>query len=185
MLQGRPQRAIAGTIPAVLVRSAFQIVHEEHPTIDRPSSQPPVDTYAPAIQRTFSRTAFSKPANHKHTMIGWKEEWGKCEVSPSAQCSITWCRQKWLTPSTRQTHGFHPWRYIPLSPSNDPYKFWYLPSTMIPVWNNLPPHVVSSPTLESSHHVNHKVFSTSPIIFTAPFYVHSSRLHQSLKRTTI
>ena len=27
---------------------------------------------------------------------------------------------------------FHPWRYIPLSPSNDPYKFSFLPST-IPV----------------------------------------------------
>ena len=35
----------------------------------------------------------------------------------------------WLTLSTRQTRGFHPWRYIPLSPSNDPYKFSFLPCT--------------------------------------------------------
>ena len=56
--------------------------------------------------------------------------------------------QRWLMPSTRQTCGFYPWRYIPLSPSNVPYKFSFLPST-IPAWNNLPPHVVSSPTLHS------------------------------------
>ena len=55
---------------------------------------------------------------------------------------------RWLTLSTRQTRGFHPWRYIPLSPSNDPYKFSFLPCT-IPVWNSLPLHVVSSPTLDS------------------------------------
>ena len=55
--------------------------------------------------------------------------------------------QRWLMPSTSQTRGFHPWMYIPLSPSNDPYKFSFLPST-IPVWNNLPPHVISS-TMDS------------------------------------
>ena len=31
--------------------------------------------------------------------------------------------QRWLTMSTRQTRGFHPWRYIPLSPSNNIFKF--------------------------------------------------------------
>ena len=36
-----------------------------------------VDTYAPANQRTLSRTAFCKPANHKRTTIGWKGEWGE------------------------------------------------------------------------------------------------------------
>ena len=56
--------------------------------------------------------------------------------------------QRWLTLSTRQTRGFHRWRYIPLSPSNDPYKLSFLPCT-IPVWNSLPLHVVSSPTLDS------------------------------------
>ena len=56
--------------------------------------------------------------------------------------------QRWLTLSTRKTQGFHPWRYIPLNPSNDPYKFSFLPGT-IPVWNSLPLHVVSSPTLDS------------------------------------
>ena len=56
--------------------------------------------------------------------------------------------QRWLTLSTRQTRGFPPWRYIPLSPSNNPYKFSFLPCT-IPVWNSLPLHVVSSPTLDS------------------------------------
>ena len=55
---------------------------------------------------------------------------------------------RWLTLSTRQTRGFHLWRYIPLSPSNDPYKFSFSPCT-IPVWNSLPLHVVSSPTLDS------------------------------------
>ena len=55
---------------------------------------------------------------------------------------------RWLTLSTRQTRGFHPWMYIPLSPSNDPYKFSFLPCT-IPVWNSLPLHVVSSLTLDS------------------------------------
>ena len=56
--------------------------------------------------------------------------------------------QRWLTLSTRQTRGFHPWRYIPLSQSNDPYKFSFVPCT-IPVWNSLPLHVVFSPTLDS------------------------------------
>ena len=37
--------------------------------------------------------------------------------------------------STRQTRGFHPWRYIPLSPSNNAYKFSFLLNT-IPLWNN-------------------------------------------------
>ena len=55
----------------------------------------------------------------------------------------------WLTLSTRQTRGFHLWRYIPLSLSNNPYKFSFLPCT-IPVWNSLPLHVVSSQTLDSS-----------------------------------
>ena len=56
--------------------------------------------------------------------------------------------QRWLMPSTSQTRGLHPWMYISLSPSDDPYKFSFLPST-IPVWNNLPPHVISSSTLDS------------------------------------
>ena len=56
--------------------------------------------------------------------------------------------QRWLTISTRQTRGFHPWRYIPLSPSNDQYKYSFLPST-IPIWNSLPIAVVSSPNLDS------------------------------------
>ena len=38
--------------------------------------------------------------------------------------------QRWLMPSTRQTCGFHLWRYISLSPSNDPYKLSFLPSTI-------------------------------------------------------
>ena len=92
----------------------------------------------------------------------------------------TW--QRWLMPSTRQTRGFHLWRYIPLIPSDDPYKFSFLPST-IPVRNNLPPHVVSSPTrsglnsrtckpLVSNRPTSSKPqgFLTSPFIFTAPFF---------------
>ena len=56
--------------------------------------------------------------------------------------------KRWLTISTRQTRGFHPWRYSPLSPSNDQYKYAFLPST-IPIWNSLPIAVVSSPNLDS------------------------------------
>ena len=37
-------------------------VHVKYPTIDWPSIQPPVDTYAPANQ---SRIAFCKSAHHK------------------------------------------------------------------------------------------------------------------------
>ena len=51
---------------------AFQNVHEEHPTIDQLSFQSPVNTYAPANERTLSRTSYCKLANHKHTTIGWK-----------------------------------------------------------------------------------------------------------------
>ena len=47
----------------------------ENPTIERPSFQPSVDTYAPDNQRTFSRTAFFKLANHRRTTIAWKGEW--------------------------------------------------------------------------------------------------------------
>ena len=56
--------------PTIHWNQTFQIVH---PTIDRPSFQPLVDTYVPANQRTFSEIAFCKPANHQRTTIGWKK----------------------------------------------------------------------------------------------------------------
>ena len=46
--------------------------------------------------------------------------------------------------STRQTRGFHPWRYILFNSSNNAYKFSFLPNT-IPIWNSLPLEVVSAP----------------------------------------
>ena len=73
---------------------------------------------------------------------------------------------RWLTLSTRQTRGFHPWRYIPLSPSNDPYKFLLTlhytsleqPPTPCCLLSNtrlLPP--------TTKYYVNHRVFFNSPL----------------------
>ena len=38
-----------------------------------------VTTYAPADQRTSSRTVLCKPTNHKRITIGWKRNWEKCD----------------------------------------------------------------------------------------------------------
>ncbi len=53
-----------------------------------------------------------------------------------------------LTPNTRITRGSHPWRYTPISPHNDVYKYSFLPRTVI-AWNSLPPDLVSRPSLDS------------------------------------
>ena len=42
---------------------------------------PPVDTYATANERTFSRTAFCELANHKRTTIGRKRSGGNVRFS--------------------------------------------------------------------------------------------------------
>ena len=62
-----PTLILSVLYPTTHWNQAFQIVHEDHTTIDRPSFQPPFDTYAPANWIVFSRTAFCKPADDMHT----------------------------------------------------------------------------------------------------------------------
>ena len=66
--------------------------------------------------------------------------------------------QRWLTLSTRQTRGLHPWRYIPLSPSNDPYKFFFF--TLHYTSLQQPPM--------TKHYLNRSVFYFT-FVFTAQF----------------
>ena len=61
---------------------------------------------------------------------------------------IPWHECQTLVLSSQRTRGSHPWKYTPILPHADVYKYSFLPRTII-AWNALPPNVVACPSLDS------------------------------------
>ena len=61
---------------------------------------------------------------------------------------IPWLQNKILIPNPQCTRGFHSWKYAPILPHNDTFKFSFIPHTII-AWNALPPVVVDCTSLNS------------------------------------
>ena len=61
---------------------------------------------------------------------------------------IPWLRKKVLNSNPQCTRGTHSWKYAPILPHNDTFKFSFIPHTIIG-WNALPPVVVDCTSLNS------------------------------------
>ena len=61
---------------------------------------------------------------------------------------LPWLQNKVLTPNPQCTRGFHSWKYAPILPHNDTFKFSFIPCTII-AWDALP-HVVVDCTSSNS-----------------------------------
>ena len=69
----------------------------------------------------WSATSAGSPLLNVRTTWGSKS-CSCCSLSRTPAARDAWQRR--LTVFTRQTRGFHPWRYNPLSPSNNAYNFF-------------------------------------------------------------
>ena len=61
---------------------------------------------------------------------------------------IPWLQNKELIPNPQCTRGSHSWKFAPILPHSDTFKFSFIPRTII-AWNALPPVVVDCATLNS------------------------------------
>ena len=61
---------------------------------------------------------------------------------------IPWQESQVMIPNPQCTRGSHAWKYAPILPHNDVYKFSFVPRTII-AWNALPPDVVACPSLNT------------------------------------
>jgi hypothetical protein len=75
----------------------------------------------------------------------------------------------YLTKPTTRTRQYHSQRFSRLSTSTDTYKYSFNPRT-ISDWNNIPPEVILSPSVDSFRESLQKQMQTSTPVFTVFYF---------------